>query len=190
MRVLLYHKEMNGTPKPVLDRASHRQHMLHKTLLWDVVLFVVLSISGPLAHYYAPLLCRIPVLAVFVPVNESVWEHMKLLFFPALLIGGIRYLWTGELQKGIMTTFASGLWRAMLLMVCLYYSISGISGSILLWMDITLYYVGVIFLTLYVRIHATGQKKSSLPGMVFLLLMTGCFIRFTYCPPDLGIFAY
>lgn len=183
-----YHDPAKAQETPVLDRAAQRSHMLRKTVIWDILLFVALSVSGPLVHYYAPLLCRIPVLAAFVPVSESVWEHLKLLFFPAALVLLLRYLVTGNLQKGIATTFAAGLWRAMLLMVCGFYTCTGILGKLWLPADIALYYICVIFLVLYIRRHATGQKKSSLPGILFLILMAGCLIWFTYHVPQMGLF--
>lgn len=189
MRILLYHKRLSGrTEHPVLDRAAQRKHMLHKTILWDIALVLVSGILGPLLHLYAPLLCRMPVLAVLVPVNESVWEHLKLLFFPAALTACIRYCCTGNLQKGILSTIASGLWRTMLLMVCGFYSISGILGGITLWTDIALFYFCAVYLTIFVRQHANTQRKNNLPGIVFLLLLTGCFIWFTYHPPGIGLF--
>lgn len=189
MRVMLYHRNIPiRTEKPILERAAQRQHILKKTILWDIALLLLLSILGPVLHLYAPLLCRIPMVSVVIPANESVWEHLKLLFFPAALVGCIRYIWTGSLQKGILTTYASGLWKTFLLMVCGYYSIRGILGQMSLWADITLFYLCVIFLTIYIRRNAAQQKKNSLPGALFLLLLTGCFIRFTYHPPEIGLF--
>lgn len=189
MRVLLYHRSIpHRTETPLLDRAAQRQHLLKKTILWDAALVLLLSILGPVVHLYAPLLCRIPVLSVLVPINESVWEHLKLIFVPTVVLACIRYIWTGDLQKGILTTYSSGLWRTFLLMVCGYYSITGILGRMSLWADITLFYVCVIFLTIYIRRNAGAQKKSSLPGALFLLLLTGCFIWFTYHPSGIGLF--
>ena len=189
MQIIQYYHDPAKTQKtPVLDRAAQRSHMLRKTLIWDILLLVVLSVSGPVIHYYAPLLCRIPVLQVFVPVSESVWEHLKLLFFPAALVLLLRYLVTGNLQKGIVTTFSAGLWRAMLLMIGGFYTCTGILGKLWLPADIALYYLCVLFLVLYIRRHATGQKKGSLPGMLFMLLMAGCLIWFTYHVPQIGLF--
>lgn len=47
------------------------------------ILFVL--VTGTLSHFLYDWSGRLPVVGLFAPVNESVWEHMKLLFFPMLL---------------------------------------------------------------------------------------------------------
>lgn len=40
--------------------------------------------AGVLLHFLYEWTGRNPVVGAFSPVNESVWEHLKLLFFPVL----------------------------------------------------------------------------------------------------------
>nr|WP_236945659.1 DUF6512 family protein [Enterocloster clostridioformis] len=49
----------------------------------------ILSVSllGTLLHFTYRWSGRNPLIGLIAPVNESVWEHMKLLFFPMLLFG-------------------------------------------------------------------------------------------------------
>ena len=187
MRMICYRKPLcSDRDTEVLDRASHKKHMLRKLVLWDVLLFAVLGILGPLLHDAAEL--PIPLIGYFVPINESIWEHLKLLFFPAVLVAILRRLITGKLQHGILTTFAEGLLLSMLLLVTAYYTYSGVIGMDSLYADIALFYLCSLFLTVYVHCRASGQKKSSLSGLVMLLLLAGCFFYFTLYPPDLAIF--
>lgn len=46
------------------------------------ILFVL--ISGSLAHFFYEWSGHNPIVGLFTPVNESIWEHMKLLFSPML----------------------------------------------------------------------------------------------------------
>ncbi len=187
MRMICYRKPLcSDQDTEILDRASHKKHLLRKLLLWDVLLFAVLGILGPLLHDAAEL--PIPLIGYFVPVNESIWEHLKLLFFPAVFVAILRRLATGKLQHGILTTFAEGLVLSMLLLVTAYYTYSGVLGVNSLYADIALFYLCSLFLTIYVRRRSSGQKKSSLPGLVILLLLAGCFFYFTLYPPELGLF--
>ena len=49
------------------------------------------SILGTLLHFTYRWSGRNPLIGLIAPVNESVWEHMKLLFFPMhLSIGKIQ----------------------------------------------------------------------------------------------------
>lgn len=54
-----------------------------------LVLFSILSI--PLHFSYA-WLGKLNMVGMFTPINESIWEHLKLLFWPLLLWWGIGYL--------------------------------------------------------------------------------------------------
>lgn len=53
---------------------------------------IVTMILGTLNHFLYDWSGKNPVIALFTPVNESVWEHMKLLFFPFLLLSLIEYI--------------------------------------------------------------------------------------------------
>lgn len=187
MRMICYRKPLCSEQEAqILDRAAHKKHLLKKLVLWDILLFAVVGILGPLMHYaVSPM---IPVLQFIVPVNESIWEHLKLLFFPALLVGIIRRLAAGKLQHGILTTFAEGILLSMLLMITGFYTYSGILGMHDRRADIALFYLCVLFLTCYIHIRSSGQKKSSLSGLIILLLLAGCFFYFTLDPPQIGLF--
>lgn len=81
----------------------------------------ILSVSllGTLLHFTYRWSGRNPLIGLIAPVNESVWEHMKLLFFPMLLFG----LWSlkGETDACRISAFHAGLLMGTLLMPVLYY---------------------------------------------------------------------
>lgn len=187
---IIYYRKHNRTDQEmeVIDRAAHKKHLLKKLILWDILLFSVVGILGPLLHFAAPLSASFPVLNFIIPLNESVWEHLKLLFFPALLVALLRRLITGKLQHGILTTFAEGLLLSMLLMIAGFYTYSGFWGMHDLRIDIGLFYLCTLFLTVYTHFRASRQKKSSLSGLFILLLLTGCFFYFSLYPPNIGVF--
>ncbi len=188
MRVLLYHKDFCKPEQDILERAAQRKHMLKKTIWWDVLLFLLAGAGGTLVFLFSPVLMKIPVLCALIPVRNSIWENLKLLYFPSVLTALLRYLCTGNLQKGILTTYAEGTAMSMGLFLMIHYLIAGIIGAEYFPADMLLFYTCIIFLVRYLRTHADRQKKSSLSGMIFFLLLTGCFIYFTFNPPVLGIF--
>ncbi len=184
MQVIFYHGKQRNDETGVLNRAMHKKHQLKKLVLWDIFLFVAVGVLGPVLHFASP----IPLLHFIAPINESIWEHLKLLYYPAVLVALVRRLTTGKLQHGILTTFAEGILLSMLLIIILFYTYSGIIGTFYLWADVLIFYLSDLVLTLYVHIRSSRQKKSSLPGLLILLLLAGCFFCFTLNPPDLGIF--
>lgn len=64
------------------------KHLRHCTIIG--IIFVMLT--GTLSHFLYDWSGQNPVVGLFTPVNESIWEHMKLLFFPMLLYSLIMIL--------------------------------------------------------------------------------------------------
>ncbi|MBR2088652.1 MAG: hypothetical protein IJ906_16315 [Oscillospiraceae bacterium] len=188
MKILLYHEKLTPPPDAVLARARRRSHLLHKTIFWDIGLAVLLCLSGTLLLLYAPYLSQIPALRCFVPCSGSVWESLKLLYFPAAVTALLRWLVTGRLQNGILTTYATGLALTELLMTALLYTLRGITGIADIRLDMGIVCFCGIVLCIYLSCRANHQKRSNLPGMLTLAFMTAAFIRFTFAPPQIGLF--
>ena len=59
---------------------------MSKTLLkLDIIGFVFVSVIGTLAHFVFEWSGNNTVVGLFCPINESPWEHLKLIFFPYLI---------------------------------------------------------------------------------------------------------
>ncbi len=70
--------------------------MREKLLLWEGIFVVSVCAVGSLLHFVYRWSGK-KLFAGFVsPVNESTWEHLKLLFFPSLLFGAGKYLAVGK----------------------------------------------------------------------------------------------
>ena len=59
--------------------------MSKKLLKYDIIGFVFVSIIGTLAHFVYEWTNKSVIAALFCPINESPWEHLKLIFFPYLI---------------------------------------------------------------------------------------------------------
>mgnify|MGYP000537345779 CR=1 FL=1 len=57
--------------------------------------FLLTALAGSALHF-AYDLCPSPLVGLFCPVSESVWEHLKLLYAPFLVCG----LFSGEAPRG------------------------------------------------------------------------------------------
>ncbi len=64
--------------------------------LWQLVGFAFVSLIGTLLHFLYDL-TGYKLTALFSAVNESTWEHMKLIFFPMLAFAVIEYFLSGEI---------------------------------------------------------------------------------------------
>lgn len=146
------------------------------------------SILGTLLHFtYRWSGCN-PLIGLIAPVNESVWEHMKLLYFPMLLFG----LWAfrGVTDACRISAFHAGLLFGTFLIPLLFYSYTKILGQHFLVLDIAVFIISVaaaFLMSRWLSANCLLEKYSHVTSMaVFLLLI--CFLLFTYFPPGLPIF--
>ena len=56
-----------------------------KIKLWTISGTVAIILLGTVLHYFYPWFGENRILGAFVPVNESVWEHLKLGYWGLLL---------------------------------------------------------------------------------------------------------
>lgn len=154
------------------------------------------SILGTLSHFLYGWSGNNPYVGLFTPVNESVWEHMKLLFFPMLLYFLFEKLMLGNYPPSLSCCNAVSLLTGTFLIPVVFYTYTGILGFHLAPLDIATFYISVIaaFLlrhALCARLHAQKKKISKtrclwLTALVLLIFL--CFLIFTSCPPDIGLF--
>lgn len=151
--------------------------------------FAFTALLGTGLHFLYPL-CPCALVGLFAPVNESVWEHLKLLywpFFPALF-----FLLHADAQR--TPGLCGGLLLAQLLMPCVllgaYYTLSAGFCVQSLGLDIALYLLTLalgFFLSYRLR-----RSKSVLHTTGVLVLAVGLYgaalILLSIAPPPLPIF--
>ena len=153
-----------------------------------IAAFVLTALAGAALHF-AYDLCPVPLVGLFAPVNESVWEHLKLLFWPFLAAG---FALTRRQED--KPAAWSGLLLSQLLMplflLGVYYPLRAGFGVESLAVDIGLYYLTLTLgFWLAHRVSRSG-KLAFLSGV--LVIATGLYgaalILFTLAPPELPIF--
>ncbi len=135
------------------------------------------------------------IVGLFNPVNESVWEHLKFMFFPFLLWWIVIYLIVNKKYQISLDTWivsaAVSLVVAPLSVVLLFYSYTGAFGIQSVFIDISLVFVGY-FIALCIASHFLKYSEPS-TGVVIIAVITiavifTAFIVFTFNPPQLPIF--
>ncbi len=150
--------------------------------------FLYVSILGTLAHFIYQWSGKNPLVGLFTPVNESTWEHMKLLFFPALLYMPIALQFLKDEYPDIAEALALGILAGTLFIPVFFYTYQGVLGFSVMALDITSFFIAVAitFITAYKL--AMKNKSCSKIAWSLIILFAFCFIFFTYNPPTLGIF--
>ncbi len=155
--------------------------------------FIVFSIIGTLMHYVYDIIVRNPILDFIIPINESVWEHMKLIFYPALFFFVYNYDYPTKNNKSTYyASFIIGVTFAILFCIFCYYVYYIIFFEISEVLNIVLYYISmaIIFSIMYLMNYKLCNINSNfeLLGEIIILSYIFIFIVFTYFPPSLCLF--
>ena len=161
-------------------------------LKWEALGFFFIVIIGTLLHFCFEWSGRFAPLALFCAVNESVWEHLKLGFWPGLFFALLEYILWGNKTTNFLIAKALSLYIMPIVVVILFYSYTAILGTHILLIDILIFVVSVL-LAQYISFHIIISPKdySALNkiALIMLAIITLAFSLFTYFPPKLGLFA-
>ena len=158
----------------------------------NVIAFFIISIIGTLSHFVYEWTGKPYLIGLFFPVNESTWEHLKLLFFPSLIYFAVVYFTLKEKPKNYISATAISIIAGMVSIVVMFYTYQGVLGINIDFLNILIYFLGVI-MTVYImqRILKTQSYSSGTANVIslfFLLLTAILFVSFSFNPPSLGIF--
>ena len=163
--------------------------MKHLKRYTIIGIFFVL-ITGTLAHFLYDWTDNNHIVGFFTPINESIWEHMKLLFFPMLIYSLIMIFKFHKKYSCITSALCFGIFVGALLIPLFYYAYTYILGKNAFILDISIFILSIIIafwlsykLTLSCRLESYTSALCILVGVLFI-----CFLIFTYHTPDAIIF--
>lgn len=164
--------------------------MHKKLLLFTVFGILSASLAGTLLHFVYQWSQENFLAGLFAPVSESVWEHMKLVFFPMLFYGLFSCVKLKNSYPCICSANALGILLGTFAVPVLFYTYSGVSGRHFLWADIVVFLCSVVigFLASYWAAVGCRTNAYSTFLICFVILLLAGFFLFTVFPPDFGIF--
>lgn len=158
--------------------------------LWELWGFAVTSFIGTILHFLYEWLGRAKWIAPISGVNESTWEHMKLLFFPMLLFAVVQSFFFKDLQE-FWCVKLKGILLGLTLIPVLFYTYNGVIGSSPDWINIAIFFVSAAVAYLYeARQYKNGTAVCRNPKIAITLLsvIAAMFVIFTFFTPELNIF--
>ena len=118
--------------------------LLKEKLFWGSIIgFFFVCILGTVNHFLYELSGNNALVGIFTPVSESVWEHLKLLFFPFLIFTIGEFIVYGKHICGFWLSRFIGALSGMALISLLFYIYSGIVGKNILAIDILIFFISV-----------------------------------------------
>lgn len=156
---------------------------------WQIVGFLLTAAGGTLLHFLFDLTGETTGAALISAVNESTWEHMKLLFYPMVLFALVEFfLWGSEFQSFWWVKLAGILEGLGLIPVLFYTGIWGISVD---WINILIFFIAAgVSLWVETRLFQADLSChiTPIPAFILICLLAGLFVRFTFSPPRIPLF--
>ena len=116
--------------------------------IFSLVGFAVTSLLGTLLHFSYDLLGEAIWIAPFSGVNESTWEHMKLLFWPMLIFAVVQSFFFKE-REDFFRIKLRGILLGLLLIPILFYTYNGAIGKSPDFLNILIFFISAAAVYLY-----------------------------------------
>lgn len=159
---------------------------VNSLLKFQIISAIFVIALGTILHYTYEWSGENRIVGAFSAVNESTWEHLKLIFFPMLITTVVGYYIYGE---KIICAKTVGVISAMLFTVVFFYTYTGIIGTNYAALNIATFIVAVLigeYIT-YRIAKKEGKVNSNICSVILIILLI-LFVIFTYNPPKINLF--
>ena len=158
--------------------------------LWQFFGFSVTAFGGTVLHFLYDWLGAPAWIAPFSGVNESTWEHMKLLFWPMLLFAIVQSFFFKN-RENFWCVKLRGIIAGITSIPILFYTYNGVIGKSPDWINIAIFFVCAAITYIYeTRLFnkETVNCKSPKGAFSALCIVALLFVVFTFATPEIGIF--
>ena len=173
---------------------SKTKNTISGYILWGIpALFVI----GSLMHFVYAWSGNLTIVGIFAPVNESVWEHLKMTVWPILLWWLIGYLALSKKNPVSISQWLVSYTVAQiacpLTILAFFYTYTGAFGIDSLFLDIFSLFLGITvgqLLALHIYRKTIIKRNSFLFYfcLVILVILVTAFTVFTFMPPKIPLF--
>ena len=159
-----------------------------------IIAAILAGAVGTLLHFLYKWTGGSYIVGLFSAVNESVWEHLKLLFIPVFISTVIENLVYGKAIKNFFFSRLVSVIIGLFSIIALHYGYTGAIGKRFDFLDISIYFIALIltYLVSYIMIkkhkEMRGDGALELLSVMLFGALTAMFFIFTYYPPSLPIF--
>ena len=158
--------------------------------IFQLLGFGVTSLLGTILHFLYDWLGKPTWVAPFSGVNESTWEHMKLLFWPMVIYAIFERLLFKE-RDDFWCVKLRGILLGLALIPVLFYTYNGVIGKSPDWINIAIFFVSAAIAYIYETIVFEKNElkcRSKKLAIGVILVIALLFVVFTFKTPEIGIF--
>ncbi len=164
--------------------------MKRNVSLWQFLGFGVTSLGGTLLHFLYDWTNENTISALIAGVNESTWEHMKLLFFPLFAFAVVQSFFFKE-YKNFWCTKLIGTLSGLISIPVLFYTYNSAFGKSPDWLNITIFFISAaITFVVETLLFKKEKPNCKYPVLAFgILCIIGIlFFVFTFAPLQIPLF--
>lgn len=165
--------------------------MKKSPVLWQFAGFVFTGILGVLLHFLFDWTNGSVFVAFVSAVNESIFEHMKILFVPMFLFSLIENKFIGKEFEHFWCVKFYGIVLGLFLIPFLYYMLNGIFGKTPDFINIAIFYVaaGITYITETKMLKNNSLSCDSIGTTFFaFFLLFVLMVQFTFFTPKIPLF--
>jgi hypothetical protein len=158
---------------------------------YELAGIVFIVIVGSMLHFTFELSGRQSIVGIFSAVNESVWEHLKLGFWPALVWALVEYKSIKKSTNNFFFAKTVGIYLIPIIIPILFYSYTAVIGESVLVIDILTFVVAVIIGQLASLKLLTYRRLPEILNRISLVALVSlgvAFVLFTFYTPHLPFF--
>jgi len=160
-------------------------------LVYELIGMMFIILLGSALHFTFEISGKSPLVGVFSAVNECVWEHLKLAFWPALLYMFIEYAPLKKSANNFLFAKTAGACSMIVLIPIVFYSYTAVAGESIFVIDISTFVVAVVIgqlLSFKLLSYKKLSENYNRISIILLVLLVLAFALFTFYPPQLPIF--
>ena len=154
--------------------------------------FGVTAAGGTLLHFLYDWLGKAEWIAPFSGINESTWEHMKLLFWPMVIFAVIQSFFFKD-NKNYWCIKLKSILLGLTLIPILFYSYNGIIGVSPDWINISIFFIAdaIAFIYEYKQFKIFANNNTCISkklSIILIIILAIMFILFTFVTPKINLF--
>ena len=165
--------------------------MNNEIFKWELIGMIFIILVGSLFHFVFELSGNFPPVGAIAAVNESVWEHLKLGYWPLVFFSLIEYKFLKDKAKNIGLAKLLAAITIILTIIIIFYSYTAILGEDILIIDILSFVIAIIVgqIVSY-KVLSSSQFSNwiNLISWTLFIILGVLFVVFTYFPPELFLF--
>ena len=164
--------------------------MKQRSILWQAAGFAAVTFGGTILHFLYGWTGGNILVAPFSGINESTWEHMKLLFWPLFFFASVQRLFFKD-QKNYWCIKLAEILLGLVLIPVLFYTYNGAFGESPDWLNIAIFYISALLVFLFeFWAFKNDWLQCTRPRLAVtaISLIGVLFVVFTFIPLQIPLF--